>query len=320
MEKLSICNLEFPTHIHTLKIGDYEFQRIKDYEQALLSLQHLVDSSGVEFHRKPNTGTHQITAIVKIPEKEKLVVLPWANKNLTQLQDVLFLLTLFGGRNVFHIEEEHKGKPLIADSRMHGHGGQLILSTHKDIRWKNIETGKIISEKEMKGRQASDWAMIDLGFEKTLNEILKLISSSKWQDECSGGYFLFLYRQAIQRQIAETAFLSCWTIWEHLFSLHNRHIDEEVIWQISGAEKISFILNKYFLVEIDEAAKEEIKRITKARNRIIHYGIIPDNVDLGEMEMFIRLTEQIMAIVFKLQPSNAFNSFEKLENFLKEER
>ena len=44
-----------------------------------------------------------------------------------------------------------------------------------------------------------------------------------------------------------------------------------------------------------------------------------DNTDYKEMEMFIRLTEQLMAIILGLQPSNAFNSTEKLQIFLKVE-
>ena len=47
----------------------------------------------------------------------------------------------------------------------------------------------------------------------------------------------------------------------------------------------------------------------------LHFGPIPDNVDLEEMKMFIRLTEQLMAIVLGLEPSNALNSFDHLQNF-----
>ncbi len=94
-------------------------------------------------------------------------------------------------------------------------------------------------------------------------------------------------------------------------------MDNTAIEQMSGDKKVSFILNKYLLVDIDEKARKEVKRITQARNRLIHYGIKPDNVDLKEMELIIRLTEQIMAIVLKLQPSNAFNSVERLRALLK---
>ena len=38
------------------------------------------------------------------------------------------------------------------------------------------------------------------------------------------------------------------------------------------------------------------------------------------MEMFIRLTEQLIAIILELSPSNIFNSFEDLDNFLSEKK
>ena len=142
------------------------------------------------------------------------------------------------------------------------------------------------------------------------------ISSQKWQKEYEGGYFLFLYRSSIKRHIVETSFILCWTIWEHVFSIKNRNwLDETAIRQMSGDKKISFILNKYFLKNIDKVAKENIKRINGTRNRLIHFGKMKKS-DIDEMIMFIRLTEQLMAIVLGLEPSNVFNSFEDLESFL----
>jgi hypothetical protein len=126
-----------------------------------------------------------------------------------------------------------------------------------------------------------------------------------------------LFRSAIQRQILESSFISCWTIWEHIFAIKNRKwLDDKAIIQMSGDKKIAFILNHYFLKKIDSNARKEIQRINGTRNRLVHFGIKTEQVDFNEMEMFIRLTEQLMAIILGLSPSNIFNSFERLEAFL----
>ena len=86
---------------------------------------------------------------------------------------------------------------------------------------------------------------------------------------------------------------------------------------MSGDKKIAFILNKYFLKNIDDNARKNIQKINKTRNRLIHFGKKTEQVDYKEMKMFIRLTEQLIAIIFELSPSNIFNSFEMLDIFLK---
>jgi hypothetical protein len=66
---------------------------------------------------------------------------------------------------------------------------------------------------------------------------------------------------------------------------------------MSADKKISFILKTYFFRKIDENVRKNIKRITKTRNRLIHFGRKTNHVDYREMETFIRLTEQLMAII-----------------------
>lgn len=316
---LQIFNLEFPSYIDEITIGAYVFKRVDNYPEAFGGMMHLVNSMGSEFNTKVQTGSHQITASVELPKKEKKCVLPWVDKNLTQLDDILFLLTIFTGRNVFKKNWQDKDDiAIIQDHRMHHYGGQLHLSLSHDWLFKNKETGELKTEKEMDKTPIFDWNQINVGFEKDLNQVLKTISSKKWQTEYEGGYFLFLFRSAIQRQIIETSFISCWTIWEHIFAIKNRKwLDNRAIEQMSGDKKIAFILNQYFLKAIDESARKNIQRINKTRNRLVHFGIKTDQVDTKEMEMFIRLTEQLIAVVLELSPSNVFNSFEKLDSFLK---
>lgn len=320
MEKktFQIFNLEFEPYIEELKIGDYIFKRVKNYKDAFDGMMCLVNSFGSEFNTTIKVGSHQITAKVDIPENEKKCVLPFENDNLTQLDDILFLLTIFTDRNVFKKDwEDSKNIAIISDHRIHQYGGQLACSIQYESRWKNKNTGELKAEEEMKDMPVFDYNQINVGFENTINKVLNLISSEKWQNEYEGGYFLFLFKSAMQRQIIETAFISCWTIWEHIFAIKNRKwLDNTAIEQMSGDKKIAFILNEYFLKNIDETSRKNIQRINKTRNRLIHFGRKTEQIDYKEMEMFIRLTEQLIAIILELSPSNIFNSFEALDNFL----
>ncbi|MFA7245015.1 MAG: HEPN domain-containing protein [Candidatus Magasanikbacteria bacterium] len=318
-KEIQIFNLEFPNYTEDIKISDYIFSRVKNYEKAHENMMWLVNSSGSEFKSQIKNGSHQITAVAKIPEKEKKNVLPFGTKNLKQIDDILFLLTIFTDRNVFQKNwADNRDTVIITDHRIHQYGGQLRCSIKYEPMWKEIKSGKLKTEKDIKGKPIWNYEHIDVGFEKTINKVLDLISSKKWQDEYEGGYFLFLFKSAIQRQIIETSFISCWTIWEHIFAIKNRKwLDNKTIGQMSGDKKIAFILNEYFLKEINDIARKNIQKINKTRNRLVHFGKKTEQIDYKEMEMFIRLTEQLIATILELSPSNIFNSFEALDSFLK---
>lgn len=315
---LQIYNLEFPPYIEELKIGDYVFKRVENYEEVFNGMMCLVNSFGSEFNTQIKTGSHQITAIVEIPQKEKKCVLPFGNDKFTQLDDILFLLTIFDDRNVFKKDwEDSKDIALVSDHRMHQYGGQLACSIQYKSKWRDKKSGELKTEAEMKNIPVFDYDQVNIGYENTINKVLVLISSKNWQDKYEGGYFLFLFKSAIQRQIIETSFISCWTIWEHIFAIKNRKwLDNTAIEQMSGDKKIAFILNEYFLKNIDDTARKNIQKVNKTRNRLIHFGKKTEQIDYKEMEMFIRLTEQLIAIILELSPSNIFNSFEALDNFL----
>lgn len=316
---LQIYNLQFPPYVDEIKIGDYLFKRASNYEEAFNGMMCLVESYGSEFNTKLTVGTNQITATVELPKKEKKASLPFGDKKLKQLDDILFLLTILTDYNVFKKDwKENKNTIVIQDHRIHHYGGQLALSLSHDWVFKNRDTGEIKTESQIGKEPIFDWEKINIGFEKSLNTVLKTISSNEWQNEYNGGYFLFLFKSAIQRQIIETSFILCWTIWEHIFALKNKKwLDDTSIEQMSGDKKIAYILNTYFFKDIDGVGWKNIKRINKTRNRLIHFGIKTDEVDFEEMGMFVRLTEQLIAIILKLSPSNVFNSFESLDKFLK---
>lgn len=325
MKQVEIYNLEFPAYVDELTIGVYKFRRVDNYAEAFSRLQNFVRSFGSEFPTVENTGEHQITAIVEIPDEEPAPVLPWQIEDAakrTQLQDVLLLLTIFTGRNVFEKNWDGDGA-ITADHRIHQWGGQLHLSIGewKGTFFKNKKTSEIVDLPTQPDALLLDYVPVNLEYEKDFNKILELISTEKWQKEFDGGYFLFLFRQAVQRQIIETSFLLCWTIWEHLFAIHNNSwLDEDSIQKMSGDKKIAFILNKYFLKKIDKKEADMIAKLKNSRNRVVHFGKKTEKVSYQDFEMFIRLTEQLVAIILNLKPSNAFNSTEKLEKFLSDEK
>ncbi len=319
MKELAVYNLEFPAYVNTLDIAGYKFKRITDYAIAFAGLQHIIEVQGSEFLIKPNTGTHQKTATVEIPETEEKAILPWIKGNkFTKLQDILLFLTLFIGRNVFTLNSEEEKYPLRPDSRCHSWGGQFRLSVQHDIKWRDKTTGELKSEEEMMNISVFGYNLLDLGLEKTICTLLNDINSKGWRKKYGAGHFIFTFRQIVKQENIEQAFLLSWTLWEHFFTLHHRYwLDDNSIRQINSDKKIAFVLYYYFRQEISDFAHGRIKRLSKARNKLIHFGPIPENVDLKEIEMFIRLTEQLMAIVLGLEPSNALNSFDHLQNFLK---
>jgi len=319
MKELAVYNLQFPAYINILDIAGYKFKRVANYATAFAGLQHIIKVSGSEFPIEPNTGTNRQTATVEVPDREESAILPWARESkFTKLQDVLLFLTLFTGRNVFTLNPGEEKYPLRPDPRGHFWGGQFRLSAQRDTRWRHKTTGEFKSEEEMKGVPVFDYDYINFGLERTICALLDTVNSKSWREKYGTGYFIFTFRQIVKQEILEQAFLLSWTLWEHFFALHQRHwLDDKSIEQISGDKKIAFILHYYFGQKINDFARGRIKRLTKARNRLVHFGPIPENVDIEEIKMFIRLTEQLMSIVLGLEPSNALNSFDQLQNFLK---
>lgn len=318
MKTLAVYNLEFPTYNQNLDISGYKFVRVPNYNEAFSLLAHKINVSGSEFPIVPTTGTHQQTATVEVPDHEQEPILPWDKSgNYKKLQDILLFLTLFTGRNVFALNPGEEKYPLRPDPREHFYGGQFHLSARQDIRWQHKKTGELLSGEQIKGKDVYAYEHIDIGLGQTIEEVVATIASEEWRKTYGDGYSVFLFRQAMRQDSIEPAFLLCWTIWEHLFALNNKEwLDDTSIEQTGGEKKIAYILNKYLLVSLNDDARREIKRLTRARNRLAHFGKKPDNVELDELTMVVRLTEQIMAIVLGLKPSNAFNSIEQLQRFL----
>lgn len=324
--KMIIYNLEFPAYLKILVLDGYEIKRLENYEEAYSKMMWLADSSGSEFSTNIQTGQHQATGIVE--EIGKQSTLPWGNSDSTRLNGICLILSLFTGRNVFALEEDaHNDSPtLISDHRIYNYGGILRCSLPHEDEYFNEETLEPLTEEEIENDEYYFVNRRDIGFGKGVNKILDLISSSDWKTKYRDGYFLFLFKQSMKRMDVEPTFILCWAMWEHLFgSISPRptnsqgieFTDEQIEKDISAEYKITYFLANYFGLVLNSESRQEIRRIVNARNKLVHFGKKPEDVDLKDMELFIRATECLVCKIFELEPSNVFNTNERLAQFLK---
>ena len=302
MRKL-IYNLEFPSWCPAMIIHGYKFTRAEDYVEKVSRLQHLV-SAHSEFRILPTMGENVITAYVDLPEQEDKAVLEWSNPAATALEDVLLLLSIFSGRDVFLAKSDETDGIYLADPRIYHGGGALICS----IPYKASHTDSEMQE-----------IAYDIGREEGLNQVYSLMRSEEWLQKYRRGYFLLLAQQAFHEQPIEPAFTQCWTIWEHLFAILNQNwLSAKQIQQLDSSEKIAFILTEFALKgEIDDQSRKRIKSLAEIRNRLIHFGRFPEHDAVhDDAVLFVRLTEFVIAKILGLSPSNIFNTIEKLEEYL----
>lgn len=290
-----IYNLEFPSHCNEFDIFGYKFKRVDDYKEKVKSIQHLI-SVHSEFSIDATTGNHAITAFVKIPTVEKKAVLDYYTKSTKALKDILLLLSLFNGREIFCHE---KNRIIVADPREYG--------------W-----GRLNYAIPYKRKRLDEYISYNIGFEEGLNAVYSLIRTKEWLLKYDHGFFLFILNQAFKRQSMETTFILCWSVWEQLFTLHNRKwLSDEQIRNLPSSEKISFILVEYAIRnEISSTDKIRIRKLANIRNRLVHYGKFPDKSSIHDAELFIRLTQFVILKILGLFPSDIFNTIDRLQKFL----
>lgn len=292
-----VYNLEFPPWINEVKIAGYRFWRHDEYEARVKRLQHATGLHA-EFSIPASSGEHAITAYVDVPvEQQNSIVYP-PESNRTALEDLLLLLSVFTGRDVFTVEQESHDGIIIADPRLYNDGILKCSIPYKEAR--GVSPGNI-------------------GFEEGLNEIYTLMRTPNWIKDYDGGHFLLLAKQAFKRQPIETAFINCWTIWEHLFTNLNRNwLSDTQLRDFDSTAKITFLLLRFGLyTDIDDKAREMIKGLTSARNRLSHYGRFTEREDIkNDAQLFCELTAVIMAKILGLTPSDVFNTTDRLKEFL----
>ena len=323
MKEYEVYNLQFPSHCKEMEIFGYKFKRVEEYPTIILELNQPVEIHS-EFHIKPNTGNHTITAKVELPEKQKKFVLEWGGTTENwALHDIMLLLSLFTQRNVFWKQPKEEGI-IIRDPRMYGYGGSLRSSLKQEFE--SIEGTK---------------NQVDRGFERNLTEIYKLIRTPNWSGKYEKGFFLFLLKSAFQAQILETSFILCWVIWEHLYSNMKRNRD---ITKIGSGEtsKVSSLLYKF-----DFGTEEECLNLTeifkKTRDSLVHFGAFEqincENIKLfynntfvqnnySEIQknaksiddaiLFIYLTELLTSKILGLNVNDIYNVLTNLEKRLVE--
>lgn len=303
-----VYNLKFPSWCPNIGVFGYQFNRVEDYGDRIAELQHLAGMSS-EFNLSANTGTHAITAFVEIPEKEKKAVFGWSDPESTALKDILVLLSIFTGRDVFveDIEHESDSKVIVSDSRVFPWGGEFIVSI--PYKEKSIE------------KSSSLVTRVDIGFEQELNRVYTLIRSESWRKKYQNGYFLLLVRQVFKTWLLESAFTLSWTIWEHLFAILNEPWlpRKQARRSIRNEDKIAFILVEYELVdELSESNMKYVReKLVYLRNQIVHFGRFQEDEDKKYAKLFVRLTEILTAKILDMTPKNTLNTLDRLDEFLK---
>ena len=293
-----------------MRVFDYKFTRLDNYVAQVQKLQHFMGGH-TDVRVEMNAGEHAITCVVEWTHPSQKSALEWLGPKSTELDDILFLLSIFTGRDVFCTDfhgTQMDMTPMSPDHRKYFGGGILRSS--------------IPYKKDVDGKHSDPSGFpCDVGFEESVNKIYTLIRSKEWQDRFKGGYFLLLAQQAFRYQPLETAFTQAWIIWEHLFSILNQHwIPEKRMQQIEASEKISYILTAFGLRgEINGKSRERITALVQVRNRLIHFGRFPARSDVhSDAVLFMDLTDFIVAKILGLIPSGVFNTMEKLEKFLAE--
>lgn len=302
-----VYNLEFRSRCNEMMIGGYCFTRAEQYGERLQQLQHGVTTHS-EFSVEAGTGTHQATALVTPPHPESPAILPWSDSTATALDDLTLLLSIFTGRHVFalrHDEAKRKRQVLIADPRQSLWGGVIELS--------------IPYEKSPPRDRRDPISTGDDGLQIHLNRVYELMGTDGWRERYRSGYYLFLFRIALQERTIESAFSQCWTIWEHLFSiLNDSWMTKASIRNTNSTDKIAFLLVTFAVRErLQDEEKARLRSLAEIRNRLIHFGQFPEHTQVHDDAMlFIRMTEWIVACTLGLQPSEVFDTLARFEGFI----
>lgn len=302
-----VYNLKFRSCGNEMTIGGYRFSRAADYGTQIQNLQHM-HTTHSEFTTRRNTGTHCITGHVALPDQEAAAVIHEGSSDATALDDITLLLSIFTTRHVIVCRNdslEDEPRVIIADPRIFIWGG--VIST-------SIPYVKSLTPRVDRPTYS------DEGLEIHLNKIHQLINTDDWRKKYHNGFYLKLFREALQHRTVESAFTQCWTIWEHLFSILNESwMTRDTIQRINSMEKIAFLLVTYAVREnLKEKEKKRLKSLVDIRNRLVHFGRFPESDSVREDAiLFISLTELIVAKTLELKPSEIFNTSDRLESFLK---
>jgi len=295
--KIYVYNLEFPMNCDNFNVYGYKFEKVKNYDENFSKLQNLFCPYKSKINLNPCGNT--ITGIVEPLLKEKTSILYQESKTPSALFDILLLLSIFTRREVF----TRKNLISSADQRQYFLGALLRDSLPKDLLRIEKENGFFSK---------------DIGLEIGINQVYKLIRTKAWRKKYKNGYFLLLANAAFKDQIIESMFISCWTILEHIFTLHNENwLSDEAIRKLSPAEKITFLIHEYITkLKMNNRIKEKVKKLVRIRNRLIHYGKFPNDQYDKDSLLIITMTEYIITKILGLTPTDVYHVKKKLEKYL----
>lgn len=272
-----IYNLEFPAWCQEITISGYRFTRVEDYAGQLARLQH-VSASEAEFKIEATTGQHAITACVDLPDRQDRAVIGWVPRSEPALTDILLLLSLFTGRDVFTAEDD---AVILHDPRVYEWGGVLRSA---------------LSPSTPRGQESDFGAKVDRVYTKVRDE--------RWQHEFRRGYFLALAQQAFRRQPVEMAFTQCWTVWEHLFeALRNSRFPRYKTSRVPAHQKAVALLEAFAVKgKVDPHTARRVQTLASLRHDLFYTGrfpLVPSRV-YHEVVLFIRLTEFLLVKILGL--------------------
>lgn len=301
-----IVNLEFPPWCDKLEIGGLCFKRVTDYRDQLAKLQHMVDTTA-EFSVHVQAGQHAVTASVDLPTPPPPNVLPWAG-GATALDDILLLLSMFTGRDVFLVPTNPPDERLLLerDPREMRNGFILRLSLPSLERETKREEFFVHVQK------------YDARLER-LEQVYERVKEPEWQKKYRKGYFLFLVANLLRARYVDESFINSWIIWEHLFACHNEAwLSPKDILGVLATQKISFLLVKYALRDSITATDHgRLEELAAIRNRLVHAGHFPEREKVhDDANLFIHMTEFIVTKTLDLKPEDMFDTMKSFEEFL----
>lgn len=174
MKKL-VYNLVFPSGCQSMTIFDYKFTKMEDYQVQLQKLQQLV-AYHADVKIRINTGEHAATSFVEKTGSHQKAIPEWGISKSSALDDILLLLSLFTGRDVFVVDKVEENMAIVADPRKYSGSGILRCS----IPYKADKSGNA-------NKSSSIAFPCDIGFEEGINEIYTIIKSEEWQNKYKKG-------------------------------------------------------------------------------------------------------------------------------------
>lgn len=303
-EYLPVYNLEFPSNCNEFSIHGYVFKRASNYPDVVEKLARKTNFHH-EFSLQATTGQNIPTATLKRPNKEKRAVLPWTSKNVKAEADLALLLSIMTGRDVTIVPDELVGKPytVYSDPRefLYGYGIKASIPYQAS----DSDPGKAYNA----------------GFINGLNSVYITVRSRPWQKKYLNGYFLFLAKEAFMHQPIQKAFMSSAILWEHLYKAINpKNRTEEQLEMVKIKDAVYYLLVNYFEISQSQVTPEKIQKyFAKPRNAVAHFGKLPSKLSRRDAQLFIELTEQLVAKILGLKPKNTMNTNEKLRNLFRRE-